>query len=78
MFYTKPEREKETYSLPDAEVFYLEENEMESNDPDSDFYPAGWYYWYCLPGCLPDSEPMGPFETEQEAIDDAIEQNTEY
>jgi hypothetical protein len=21
---------------------------------------AGWYYWTCLPGCLPDSEPFGP------------------
>ena len=19
---------------------------------------GGWFYWYCFPGCLPDSEPM--------------------
>lgn len=31
----------------------------------------GWFYWFCLPGCLPDSEPMGPFETEAEALSDA-------
>ena len=31
----------------------------------------GWYYWYCSPGCLPDSEAMGPFTTEQEAVDSA-------
>ena len=33
----------------------------------------GWYWHACFPGCLPDSDPMGPFETEQEAIDDAQE-----
>lgn len=26
----------------------------------------GWFYWYCLPGCLPDSEPFGPFSSEAE------------
>jgi|SRR5215471_4214237 len=31
----------------------------------------GWFYWYCLPGCLPDSEPFGPFKTERVAIRDA-------
>ena len=30
------------------------------------------YYWHaCFPGCLPDGEAMGPFETEAEAIADA-------
>lgn len=31
----------------------------------------GWFYWFCFPGCLPDSEPMGPYATEAEAIADA-------
>ena len=31
----------------------------------------GWYWWSCFPGCLPDSEPMGPFDTETEALADA-------
>lgn len=34
---------------------------------------GGWFYWYCFPGCLPDSSPFGPFETEAEAIADARE-----
>lgn len=34
---------------------------------------AGWYWWPCFPGCLPDGEPMGPFETEAEAIANARE-----
>lgn len=31
----------------------------------------GWYWWICCPGCLPDSEATGPFETEDEALADA-------
>ena len=31
----------------------------------------GWFWHSCFPGCLPDSEPMGPFETRAEAIADA-------
>ena len=42
-------------------------------DPDEEVPPApfGWYWWACSPGCIPDGEPFGPFETEGEAIDDA-------
>jgi hypothetical protein len=32
---------------------------------------GGWFYWFCFPGSLPDSEPMGPFDTKDEAISDA-------
>ena len=32
---------------------------------------AGWYWWSCSPGCLPDGEASGPFESEMEAIEDA-------
>jgi hypothetical protein len=31
----------------------------------------GWFWWTCTPGCLPDSDAIGPFATEQEAIHDA-------
>lgn len=31
----------------------------------------GWYWWTCCPGCMPDSDAFGPFETEEEAIQDA-------
>ena len=31
----------------------------------------GWYWQSCFPGCLPDSDPVGPFPTEAAAIDDA-------
>jgi hypothetical protein len=30
-----------------------------------------WYWQSCFPGCLPDSDPVGPFDTEEEAVADA-------
>lgn len=33
---------------------------------------GGWFYWYCFPGCLPDSDAFGPYATRQEAIDASI------
>ena len=32
---------------------------------------TGWYWWACFPGCLPDGDAVGPFETEREAVIDA-------
>lgn len=59
--YSDPSRESETYSLPDVEIFW--------GSPENGFdHEAGWYYWYCFPGCLPDSEPYGPFESEEAAL----------
>lgn len=37
----------------------------------SDQLTEGWFYWSCFPGCLPESDPIGPFDTEDEAIADA-------
>ncbi len=34
-------------------------------------FEPGWYWWACFPGCLPDSEPNGPFDTEADAYLDA-------
>ena len=28
---------------------------------------GGWFYWYCFPGCLPDSDAIGPFASPAEA-----------
>ena len=32
---------------------------------------TGWFYWFCFPGCLPDSDYHGPFDTEAGALADA-------
>jgi hypothetical protein len=34
--------------------------------------PAGWYWWACLPGCLPDGDATGPFKSAAEAYHDAV------
>lgn len=31
----------------------------------------GWYWWFCMPGCMPDSDPHGPFSAQNEAIVDS-------
>jgi len=37
---------------------------------------GGWFFHYCFPGCLPDSDPFGPYPTAQAAKDAAIEMTT--
>jgi hypothetical protein len=74
--YSDPERESDPHSLPDVEVFEITGNIAETRDGefvdhDGLPYPPGWYWWTCLPGCLPDSDPVGPFETEEDALADA-------
>ena len=67
--YSEPERESDPHSLPDIEVF--EQGDYDLVDDEGEPLPDGWYWWSCLPGCLPDGEPTGPFDTEEEALEDA-------
>lgn len=78
-FYIDPSRENDKWSLPDGEVFYAEEGDwqVDAGDGDSVNNDAGWYWWCCLPGCMPDSEPTGPYDTEEEAIAEAREMYAE-
>jgi hypothetical protein len=46
------------------EVFYADDLKSE----DGEDLPAGFYWWACFPGCMPDGDPSGPFQTEGEAI----------
>lgn len=34
---------------------------------------GGWCFQFCLPGCLPDSSPFGPYETYEAAVNAARE-----
>lgn len=71
-----PDRESNPFALPDVEVFYVDETDASVFvDDDDQFTGTGWYYWFCFPGCLPDSGPIGPFATEAEALADAQETN---
>lgn len=40
-------------------------------DGDSADFAEGFYWWACFPGCLPDGEPVGPFNSSKEAYEDA-------
>lgn len=74
--YSDPNRASDPYALPDLEVFYLTAGEARQWTKDAQGgpdgpnveYVKGWYYWSCFPGCLPDSDPMGPYDTEDQAL----------
>lgn len=73
--YSDPSRESDPHALPDVEVFYINADEAQRIQwygPDSEpVGERGWYYWFCFPGCLPDSDTIGPFATAAEARADA-------
>lgn len=70
--YSNPTRKSDPYTLPDIETFYLADGHdfacFEVEHEGAEPLPTGWYYWYCFPGCQPDSEPNGPFDTEEDAL----------
>jgi hypothetical protein len=68
MDYSNPKRAEDPYALPDVEVFQVPEDYQPEPDIDEQPYEDGWYFWYCFPGCLPDSDPHGPYESEDEAL----------
>lgn len=80
--YSDPSRESDKWALPDVEIFYVHAGPRKAYDRAyvmdycescegagcEDCPDAGWYYWYCFPGCLPDSDPIGPFDSEALAL----------
>jgi hypothetical protein len=68
------------------EVFWHDGGHMVEHDGDGDMSlddwrdaeRAGWYWWACFPGCLPDGELCGPFASSAQAHEDADEWNPDY
>lgn len=54
------------------EVFEITSTLLEEYAGSPEYLEKGFYWWACYPGYLPDSEPYGPFETPQEAYEDAL------
>jgi hypothetical protein len=54
-----------------SEGFYGEDRIREIIE-DTAKASAGFYWWSCQPGCLPDGEANGPFETSEEAEEDVL------
>lgn len=70
--YSDPSRAADPHALPDVEVFY--HRAIDCGDGPFDEGGPGWYYWYCFPGCMPDSDPIGPFASAAEAESAAQDQ----
>ncbi len=51
------------------EVFCMDESYPV--EPGVEPWEPGYYWQACFPGCLPDGEPVGPFDSEDEAIEAA-------
>lgn len=62
------------------EIFWHNGRKLYGEDADEESVPlaAGWYWWACFPGCMPDGEPMGPFADSRQALQDADEWNPEF
>lgn len=75
--YFDPSRECDPHALPDCEIFQVTEQQATENalqaDTEEALYCAepGWYWQACLPGCLPDGDPVGPFASYAAALADA-------
>ena len=69
-----------------VEVFHHDQSECDdinaingvsaedADTSEASFYTPGWYYWFCFPGCIPESLASGPFDTSEAAVEDAWEQ----
>lgn len=73
-FYTNRSDESDPHKLPDAEVFYMAEEDIDSSE-DQFTGGEGWYVWACFPGCMPDSEAWGPYKSEAHAVKDWRDKN---
>lgn len=52
------------------ETFWHDASDL-ATEEQAESMPTGWYWWPCFPGCLPDGDPVGPFDTERDAVLDA-------
>ena len=65
-------KDEEGESFGSFETFYIAGTPGAATAPYSpELTEQGFYWWACFPGCIPDGEPCGPFETESAAIADA-------
>ena len=51
------------------EVFWAQAREFPAED-EGQFLAEGWYWRAGFPGCMPDGEPSGPFESSLDAYED--------
>ena len=79
MAYYQFRSEDSTEGYGSCEVFFMDNHDccdwakswMAAGKPSPDWLRPGWYWFACFPGCMPDGDPSGPFETEALAMADA-------
>lgn len=74
-------KDADDFSIDDRETWMGERlRENLGNDPDEAEIKAeaeklaGYYFWWCVPGCMPDSDAFGPYPTAEAAMQAAREQ----
>lgn len=74
LHYSRPD-DASGHTLPDLEIFHSDDYPDLLLDIDGVPTPPepGWYWWSCLPGCLPDGDADGPYESEAAALEAARE-----
>lgn len=68
--YSDPNMAGDKWALPDVSIEWFAEGEA-GDDGDGEPMPAGWYWCSCFPGCMPDSDWVGPFASAEDAESDA-------
>ena len=81
--YTDPSREADPHALPNVEVFAScadcgpnlihDCGDPTYTEEGCEAKSEAYFYAFGFPGCLWDSDPIGPFDTEAEALADARE-----
>jgi len=73
--YSNPAHEADPHKLPDLDLFYhqhfgpLTDISLECPSDDAgECDGTGWYWCYCFPGCIPDSQWFGPYEMYELAL----------
>lgn len=54
-------------STPSPVEFFRHPHDYNLSEDTEEKFTEGWYYWYVQPGCLPDSDPIGVFDSQEEA-----------
>ncbi len=91
-YYLDETREREQYALPNVWVFHVEKAEWyvceqcgerceesvcDHCEAEAEPVNEGYMYAFCFPGCMPDSEPMGPYPTEEQALKACRDEHSE-
>ncbi len=73
--FTRDEKLAAVIAKDGLELFFMSTMTIDDLPADSPFRDQdtgqplpGFYFWACFPGCLPDSDPSGPYEMSVEAV----------